>query len=80
LSGAGRTVGWRQERRTAPQPRCRHVRFNARLAIIAYGDYGCPWCYIGLQRIEALQGKYKACAGAAAIVSSTATLIAAVAI
>lgn len=29
-----------------------------RLAIVAYSDYVCPWCYIGLQRIERLQQEY----------------------
>lgn len=28
------------------------------LAIIAYSDYVCPWCYIGLQRIEELQREF----------------------
>jgi predicted DsbA family dithiol-disulfide isomerase len=32
-----------------------HMR---RLAIVAYSDYVCPWCYIGLQRIERLQQEY----------------------
>jgi predicted DsbA family dithiol-disulfide isomerase len=29
-----------------------------RLTIVAYSDYVCPWCYIGLQRIERLQQEY----------------------
>jgi predicted DsbA family dithiol-disulfide isomerase len=29
-----------------------------RLRIIAYSDYVCPWCYIGLQRIEQLQAEF----------------------
>jgi len=29
-----------------------------RLAIIAYSDYVCPWCYIGLHRIERLQREF----------------------
>jgi len=29
-----------------------------RLKIIAYSDYVCPWCYIGLQRIEQLQREF----------------------
>ena len=29
---------------------------EAPLTIIAYSDYVCPWCYIGLQRIEQLRG------------------------
>jgi predicted DsbA family dithiol-disulfide isomerase len=29
-----------------------------RLAIVAYSDYVCPWCYIGLQRVERLQQEY----------------------
>ena len=28
------------------------------LQIIAYSDYVCPWCYIGLQRIEELQREF----------------------
>jgi len=28
------------------------------LQIIAYSDYVCPWCYIGLQRIERLQREF----------------------
>lgn len=28
------------------------------LEIIAYSDYVCPWCYIGLQRIEELQREF----------------------
>jgi predicted DsbA family dithiol-disulfide isomerase len=30
----------------------------AALSIIAYSDYVCPWCYIGLARIERLQREY----------------------
>ncbi len=30
----------------------------ARLAIVAYSDYVCPWCCIGLQRIERLQREF----------------------
>lgn len=29
-----------------------------RLKIIAYSDYVCPWCYIGLQRIEQLEAEF----------------------
>ncbi|MEX2225934.1 MAG: DsbA family protein [Dehalococcoidia bacterium] len=29
-----------------------------RLEIIAYSDYVCPWCYIGLHRIEQLQREF----------------------
>ncbi|MBI5289728.1 MAG: DsbA family oxidoreductase [Chloroflexi bacterium] len=29
-----------------------------RLRIIAYSDYVCPWCYIGLQRIEQLEREF----------------------
>ena len=29
-----------------------------RLKIVAYSDYVCPWCYIGLQRIEQLQREF----------------------
>jgi len=29
-----------------------------RLAIVAYSDYVCPWCYIGLHRIEQLRREY----------------------
>jgi predicted DsbA family dithiol-disulfide isomerase len=28
------------------------------LQIIAYSDYVCPWCYIGLQRIERLEREF----------------------
>lgn len=28
------------------------------MKIIAYSDYVCPWCYIGLQRIEELQREF----------------------
>ena len=28
------------------------------LTIIAYSDYVCPWCYIGLQRIEQLEAEF----------------------
>jgi predicted DsbA family dithiol-disulfide isomerase len=31
---------------------------NSKLKIIAYSDYVCPWCYIGLQRIERLQREF----------------------
>ena len=27
----------------------------ARIRIVAYSDYVCPWCYIGLERIDRLQ-------------------------
>jgi predicted DsbA family dithiol-disulfide isomerase len=29
-----------------------------RLSIVAYSDYVCPWCYIGLERIERLQREF----------------------
>lgn len=29
-----------------------------RLSIVAYSDYVCPWCYIGMQRIERLQQEF----------------------
>jgi predicted DsbA family dithiol-disulfide isomerase len=29
-----------------------------RLSIVAYSDYVCPWCYIGLHRIERLQREF----------------------
>lgn len=29
-----------------------------RLSIVAYSDYVCPWCYIGLRRIERLQREF----------------------
>jgi len=29
-----------------------------RLTIIAYSDYVCPWCYIGLRRVERLQREF----------------------
>jgi predicted DsbA family dithiol-disulfide isomerase len=29
-----------------------------RLQVVAYSDYVCPWCYIGLHRIERLQREY----------------------
>ncbi len=29
-----------------------------RLRIVAYSDYVCPWCYIGLERIERLQREF----------------------
>jgi predicted DsbA family dithiol-disulfide isomerase len=28
------------------------------LSIVAYSDYVCPWCYIGLERIERLQREF----------------------
>lgn len=28
------------------------------LSIVAYSDYVCPWCYIGLQRIDELQREF----------------------
>ena len=28
------------------------------LSIVAYSDYVCPWCYIGLERIERLQAQF----------------------
>lgn len=28
---------------------------SERLSIVAYSDYVCPWCYIGLERIDHLQ-------------------------
>ena len=31
---------------------------NFKLHITAYSDYVCPWCYIGLQRIERLQREF----------------------
>ena len=31
---------------------------GGRLAIVAYSDYVCPWCYIGLERIERLQREF----------------------
>ena len=31
---------------------------QAPLRITAYSDYVCPWCYIGLQRIEQLQQEF----------------------
>jgi predicted DsbA family dithiol-disulfide isomerase len=31
---------------------------NSKLHITAYSDYVCPWCYIGLQRIERLQREF----------------------
>jgi|GEM_PF-268254 len=31
---------------------------GARIAIVAYSDYVCPWCYIGLERIERLVRKF----------------------
>lgn len=31
---------------------------SERLAIVAYSDYVCPWCYIGMQRIERLRREY----------------------
>ena len=30
----------------------------ARLRIVAWSDYVCPWCYIALERIERLQREY----------------------
>ena len=30
----------------------------APLSIVAYSDYVCPWCYIGLERIERLQAEF----------------------
>jgi predicted DsbA family dithiol-disulfide isomerase len=30
----------------------------ARLRIVAYSDYVCPWCYIGLHRIDRLQREF----------------------
>jgi predicted DsbA family dithiol-disulfide isomerase len=29
-----------------------------RLKIVAYSDYVCPWCFIGLQRIEQLEQEF----------------------
>jgi predicted DsbA family dithiol-disulfide isomerase len=29
-----------------------------RLAIVAYSDYVCPWCYIALERVDRLQGEF----------------------
>lgn len=29
-----------------------------RLSIVAYSDYVCPWCYIGLQRVDALRREF----------------------
>lgn len=29
-----------------------------RLRIVAYSDYVCPWCYIGLERIERLEREF----------------------
>ena len=34
------------------------MRGEQRLSIVAYSDYVCPWCYIGLQPIEALQREF----------------------
>jgi predicted DsbA family dithiol-disulfide isomerase len=31
---------------------------GTRLRIVAYSDYVCPWCYIGLHRIEQLQHEF----------------------
>ena len=31
---------------------------TGRLQIIAYSDYVCPWCYIGLHRIDQLQREF----------------------
>ena len=31
---------------------------RGRLRIVAYSDYVCPWCYIGLQRIERLEREF----------------------
>ena len=31
---------------------------TARLGIIAYSDYVCPWCYIGLARVERLRREF----------------------
>ena len=31
---------------------------NSNLQITAYSDYVCPWCYIGLQRIERLEREF----------------------
>ena len=31
---------------------------SVRLKITAYSDYVCPWCYIGLHRVEELQRAY----------------------
>jgi predicted DsbA family dithiol-disulfide isomerase len=31
---------------------------TARLTIVAYSDYVCPWCYIALERIDRLQREF----------------------
>lgn len=31
---------------------------DPRISIVAYSDYICPWCYIGLERIERLQWEF----------------------
>ena len=31
---------------------------DQRLGIVAYSDYICPWCYIGLRRIERLEREF----------------------
>lgn len=31
---------------------------DRRISIVAYSDYVCPWCYIGLERIERLRREY----------------------